>query len=197
MNEFAPVDRQPRTWPTVIGVLGVLWGGIGLASGLWSLVVELSGNMPASQMAFSGPVEQVAGVLGLLVASLLLVGSIQLLRRKPMGIRIIRAWIPLSLLVGLFGVGLFVKNRDAFEKGFLEAMKQAAEESEKTTGRPAPMPIGDETFASAIWVSSAACSGVMALLPPLVPVIFVYGRRGREAMSEWSVAGSPWQMPQG
>jgi F0F1-type ATP synthase assembly protein I len=53
-----------------------------------------------------------------------------------------------------------------------------------------------EGMPAAMWAGSVACGGIMAILPPLVPVIFVFGRRGREAMAEWSTAGSPWQLPQ-
>lgn len=193
MNDFVSAEQpKPRTWPTVIGVLGLLWSGISLASGVWSLVVELTGAVPSSMAP--GPIERVVGVLGLLVAGLLLLGSVQLLRRKAMGIQLLRAWVPLSLVMGLAGVGMLVKNRDAFEKAVRESLEKAAEESEKQTGhRGTEMPEG---MPAAMWAGSVACGGIMAILPPLVPVIFVFGRRGREAMAEWSTAGSPWQLPQ-
>lgn len=193
MNDFVSAEQQkPRTWPTVIGVLGLLWSGISLASGVWSLVVELTGAVPSSMAP--GPIERVVGVLGLLVAGLLLLGSVQLLRRKVMGIQLLRAWVPLSLVMGLAGVGMLVKNRDALEKAVRESLEKAAEESEKQTGhRGTEMPEG---MPAAMWAGSVACGGIMAILPPLVPVIFVFGRRGREAMAEWSTAGSPWQLPQ-
>lgn len=190
--DSASLEQKPRQWPVVIGVLGILWGGLGVVSGLWSLVAELSGAVPAAGM--NGPLERAVGVVGLLVSCMLVFGGIQLLRRKPMGVQLVQAWIPLGLILGLVGVGLMVKNREAMERAFREGMENAAEESEKKTGRPGPqMPEG---FASAMWASSVACGGLGAIIPPLVPVFFVFGRRGREAMAEWSKAGSPWQLPQ-
>jgi hypothetical protein len=32
------------------------------------------------------------------------------------------------------------------------------------------------------------CGGVLAAVPPLVMAIFVFGRRGGEALTEWSAA---------
>jgi hypothetical protein len=189
--ESAYLERPARQWPTVIGILAILWGGVGCLSGVWSLIAELAGVSPTPGLV--GPLERAVGLLGLLIAGLLVVGGIQLLRRRPMGVQLIQAWIPLRLIVGLIGVGLLYRNRDAFEAATQEAFERQAEESSKRSGQPAPeIPPQMVTF---MWGTSVACGGLAALIPPLVPALFVFGRRGREAMAEWSVPTSPWQPP--
>lgn len=190
-SDGAYLDRPARQWPTVIGILAILWGGLGCVSGVWSLIADLAGLAPTPGL--TGPLERAVGVLGLLIAGLLVVGGIQLLRRKPAGVQLIRAWVPLSLIVGLIGVGLLYRNRDAFEAAAEEALERQAEEASKRSGQAAPeIPRQMITF---MWGSSVACGGLGALVPPMVAAFFVLGRRGREAMAEWSSATWPMQPP--
>lgn len=183
---------QPRQWPTVIGILGILWGGVGLLSAVWGLVAAALGREQPGVVR--GPVTMAFFVLGSLIGAMLLAGAIQLLRRKASGVQLVQAWIPLAFLLGSANVVHMVVEREQLERSLREAMEQQMEEASKRSGRSAQaMPEGMVTF---MWGSSVACGGLAALIPPLIPAFFVFGRRGREAVAEWTAAASgPWQPP--
>lgn len=187
--ESSYLETKPRQWPTVIGILAIVWGGFNLISSVWSLVAILVGRTAPGMT--TGPVDIALSALGMLLAGVLVAGGIQLLRRRPSGVQLVQTWIPLALVLSLVGVGMLVKNRDAFEVAVREAIQAQAEEASKRSGKPAPeMP---KEMATAMWGSSVACGGVFALVP-LVPAFFVFGRRGREAVAEWSAApADPWR----
>ena len=186
------LSPQPRQWPTVIGILAILWGGVGLVSALWGLVASAMGK---AQPGFAqGSLGKAFFVLGSLLSAMILVGGVQLLRRKASGVQLVQAWIPLAILLGAANVIHMVVDREQFEGALREAMEQQMEETSKRTGKPAPqLPEGMVAF---MWGSSVACVGLAALVPPLIPVFFVFGRRGREAVAEWTASASgPWQPP--
>jgi hypothetical protein len=178
----AYLESEPRRWPKVIGILAVCWAGIGLLVGLLWLASLATGK--GQQGMALNTVAKVAAGLGLVLVVVLLVAGIQMLRRRPMGIQLLQAWIPLSLLVQAVAVGNMISDREAGERAIRESMEvQMAEQAERTGQTP---PTVSEDFVKVMWAVSTGCAGLMGLVPPLVPLFLVYGRGAREVMAEWS-----------
>jgi hypothetical protein len=178
----AYLEAEPRRWPKVIGILAVCWAGIGLLFGLLWLASLAAGS--GQQAPALNTVAKVAAGLGLALAAMLLAAGIQVLRRRPMGIQLLQAWIPLSLLVQVVAVGNMITDREAGERAIRESMEaQMAEQAERTGQTP---PTVSDDFVKIMWAVSTGCAGLMGLVPPLVPLFFVYGRGAREVMAAWS-----------
>lgn len=103
--------REPAKWPTVVGVVSIVWGGLGLLCGVCGGVMMLMpsmmvGMIPEDQRAeverqmaanAAWPIEYILLAFGVLMALLLVVSGIMLVKRNP-GAR------PLFLVYGLAGV---------------------------------------------------------------------------------------------
>jgi hypothetical protein len=119
--------REPSrpAWPTVFGVLGVIYASLGLLGGcctvaqpmFWPPYVEFLKETGATQdmidqmNAGLPPIwwAIISGILSLVMATLLMVGSIRLLRRQPSGVRlctiwsiITLGWTPIGIAVGVY-----------------------------------------------------------------------------------------------
>lgn len=174
---------EPRRWPTVLGVLAIVWGVIGLASAGSALAgVGQSAQPAVMREGLGGASSAVAALL----AAGLAVGGVQLLRHRPSGVRLLQAWAPLTMLVQGAVLALMVTHRAEFERSFREGMEREAEARAQRAGvEPARLPQGMEKV---MWGVGVGCGGVMALVPPGIAAIFVFGRRGREAVAEWTAA---------
>jgi hypothetical protein len=174
------IDPEPRIWHKVIGVLAALWGGVGL---LWSVVSLASGRDDQPEV-MRGQLGQVLLLVGAALSLMLLVGGVQLLRCSPAGVRLLRGWAPLSAIAQAVGLALMLDHRAEFEQAVRERLTRDMEARAAKLERSAPaMPEGIER-----WMVGAGigCGGISALVPPGIAAFFVFGRRGREALAEWS-----------
>jgi hypothetical protein len=124
-----PELGQPTSWPTAFGVIGIILASLGLVGGCcglaapiyWPMIIDfmVQNNTPQDQIdamrAQQPPLAWavVSGVVGLAMSTLLLTGSINLLRRRDSGVRYCTWWawatIPWSVLV--FVVSLMIQLR--------------------------------------------------------------------------------------
>jgi hypothetical protein len=175
------LESSPRTWPTVLGILGCLWGFIGAIT---SALAVAGVGQEAQPPVLRGALGTASSVTGLVLAILALVAGVQLLRRRPAGVQLLRAWAPLSALAQGFVVVLMFMHQPEFERTYREQMEREHQARAEKSGQAAsPLPPGVE---KAMFGIGAGCGGLIAVVPPLVVAIFVFGRRGREAVAEWS-----------
>jgi hypothetical protein len=174
------LEPERRTWPLVVGILASLWGGIGAVSN----VLALGGAGRESQPAFMrGGLGTAMYAVGALLSLALLSAGVQLIRRRASGVQLMRAWVPLALIVQLSTLATMVTHRDEFEQAFREQMEREAEARAQKSGQAAPnLPAG---FEKLMYGLALGCGGVSAVVPPAVVAFFVFGRRGREALAEW------------
>jgi len=178
-NEY--LESSPRTWPTVLGILGCLWGFVGaVTSALAVAGVGREDQPPVLQ----GAVGTASSVAGLALAILALVAGVQLLRKRPVGVQLLRAWVPLSALAQGFVVVLMFTHQPEFERAYREQMEREHQSRAEKSGQAAsPLPQGVE---KAMFGIGAGCGGLIAVVPPIVVAVFVFGQRGRDAVAEWS-----------
>jgi hypothetical protein len=175
------LESSPRTWPTVLGILGCLWGFIGAIT---SALAVAGVGQEAQPPVLRGALGTASSATGLVLAILALVAGVQLLRRRPAGVQLLRAWAPLSALAQGFVVVLMFMHQPEFERTYREQMEREHQARAEKSGQAAgPLPQGVE---KAMFGIGAGCGGLIAVVPPLVVAIFVFGRRGREAVAEWS-----------
>lgn len=178
-NEY--LESSPSTWPTVLGILGCLWGFIGVVT---SALAVAGVGREAQPPVLQGAVGTASSVAGLALAILALVAGVQLLRKRPVGVQLLRAWVPLSALAQGFGVVLMFTHQPEFERAYRDQIERQHQASAEKTGQVAgPLPQGAE---KAIFGLFAGCGGLIAVVPPIVVAVFVFGQRGRDAVAEWS-----------
>ena len=179
------LEPERRTWPLVLGIVAAIWGGIGVGSACLSLADIGQDAQPAVMRGGLGTaLSAVSGVLSLG----LLAGGVQLIRHRASGVTLLRAWIPLSVLVQAATLAVMITHRDAFESAMRESMEREAEARAAKGGVPAPrLP---ENFEKAMFMIGVGCAGIGTIVPPVIAAIFVFGRRGREAVTQWSQPGA-------
>lgn len=175
------LEPERRSWPLVLGILAAIWGGIGVVSSGLALAGIGQDAQPAVMRGGLG--SALNTVAGLLAAGLLAAG-VQLMRRQVSGVMLLRTWVPLAVLVQVAVLSLMVAHREEFERSMRESMEREAEARAAKGGAAASqLPAG---FEKAMFSIGLGCGGVAAIVPPAVAAFFVFGRRGREAVAEWS-----------
>lgn len=182
------LETEPPKWPLVLGILSILWGGVGVVSGIAGSVSLLNDARGSKPDVTNSPLAIVFAVLGTLMALAMLVGGVQLLRRRAMAIGLLKAWVVLSLVVQVGSSAFMIRNRDAFEEALREKMQmQMDEQAAKTGGKAVALPAG---FEKMMLLGGMACGGALGLGAAGLVAFFVFGRRGREAEQMWNRAAA-------
>lgn len=188
-GDFVPV-KPPESWPTVIGVISIIFGSLGVLSGacggaLLLLSGPLVSMIPKEQAAemevqlSSGlpyPVLQ-GGVmlLELVISVMMLVGGIVLLRRKrsARGLLVGTAW--LDLLANTVGavVGFMVMQAQ------MKAMQENAEVAQQ-------MPAGFGALAQGAGGVMAFVQWLFLAIWPVFVLIWFSRSRVRESVETWN-----------
>lgn len=180
------LETEPPKWPLVLGILSILWGGVNVIFGIAGSVSLLNDARGSQPDVTNSPLAISFAVLGALVALALLVGGVQLLRRRAMAIGLLKAWVVLSLVVQVGSSAFTIRHRDAFEEALREKMQmQMDEQAAKAGGKAVALPAGME---KAMLLGGMACGGALGLAAAGLTAFFVFGRRGREAEQLWSRA---------
>jgi hypothetical protein len=179
------LEAEPRRWPLVIGILGTLWGGIGAVTSLLALLgVGREAQPPIMRGSLGSALSAMATVLSLM----LVVAAVQLLRRRASGVQLLRAWAPMTALLQGLMILIMIEHREAFERSFREEMERQNEARAERMGQAAPrLPEGAERI---MYVTGIGCGGLAAIVPPGIAAIFVFSRKGREAIADWSPRAS-------
>ena len=115
--------ERPATWPTVLGVISIVFGsGAGL-SGVWGFLAPQFLEMMADQMppGQAAPLLAMQGwttwifissALTVVIGLILLVAGIDLVRRRARGIKLGRVWAVLKMIFAVVGscVGLIIQQ---------------------------------------------------------------------------------------
>jgi len=168
------LDPEPRTWHKVLGILAALWGGIGFVSAALALAGVGQQAQPA---IMRGSLGSALNAVGALLALALLVAGVQLVRRKAIGIRLMQVWAPLSAIAQAAVLAIMIMHRAEFEQSFHDEMERQAE---ARGGQGVP-----QGMEKVMYTVGLGCGGVVAVIPPAIVAVFVFGRRGREALADW------------
>jgi hypothetical protein len=99
------MEAPPSKWPTVIGIIAIIWAAIGLLGGVCGLgsifmAQVIPANFPGTPgMSMSAPLTMLPGaLLSLIVRACLLALGIGLLKRRPWSAQWIRTWAVVEML---------------------------------------------------------------------------------------------------
>jgi len=121
-----PIQRM--SWPTIIGLVAVVYGVFGLLDGTRGLTSQLVVIDPAESLpAGTGMMEEIQSpamnvwfsggtIISLGLAVLLIGGGIQVTRRRSNGAPCIKIWAMINVVLTFLGVVIVtVNHRDQFE----------------------------------------------------------------------------------
>ncbi len=186
-------DVIPQTkWPKVIGVISLLYAIIGMTCqvvwGAWMWVgvwlqqkfSNIDVNMPAlvKYPAF------VMMVLAFILGWILLIGSINLLRRKRKGVAQLKVWVVLRLLLLLLGLAVTVLTfpinmefqRDLMDKQIAQAKRQ---------GQPTGMMENMRDKMDTVGMASTAGITVVIAIYPLFLGVYISRKKVTEEIHYW------------
>lgn len=195
------VTRPPTVWPTVLGVIAIVFGAGGTLSNTCGTVANLfmpfilgsmakvagpGGSVVEAQVRMSQHYAMfmvIGSLASLAVAVMLLIGGIGLLKRKARSVRILKIWaivrllvaIPLSILGHRIGTEMFV------------AMEQAAAQSSKG----APMPLWFPGFLSSMGALGVVIGFMWAAALPVFMLIWFSRKAIKAEVAGWSDAPPP------
>lgn len=183
---FQPQPRR-SSWPTVIGVIAIVFGVGGMLMGCWTSVFPLftdffaeffEKNMPAGQpnpLEFAGQFETwsvIHGVAMLIVAAILLVAGIGLVRRRSSSIDTCRLWSVLKILLTI-------------EACFFTAATQRVQFEAMQSQAPGTMPFGDD-FTSMIIAATVVWALVWGCALPVFMLIWFARGKIKAETAQWS-----------
>lgn len=121
-GDLQPLE-PPRSWPTVIGVLGIIFASLGILGGFCGMISPFSGaffvdmvpeeqrDQMIAQMQLSNPYPLAAAGVQLVefvLSIVLMVGSVQLLRRAQGAPGLLKGYAVADLIANFIGAGFGV-----------------------------------------------------------------------------------------
>lgn len=181
-----PLTDSPSRWPIKLGVLGILMATLGFCCGsvftaypfLWPMYQDWLGGLDVPEpqaakieavLAYEPPLvfSIVGGVVALGLAVVLLVGSIQLIRRRAVGATLCRTWgwITIPWTAASFVLNLVLLSREP------EEVRQA---------------IGGGTIGLAL---NACVVIVIGIAIPMFVILWLMRDRIKDEIAEWEGGG--------
>jgi hypothetical protein len=174
------IEPASPVWPTVIGVISIVFGLLGALQGCGGIVMPfamngLTGLMPddQSKAVFAGMSDHLAwgvaaGVTGMAVGVLLLTAGIGMVQRRRWGVRAHTIWAVLAILQSGVG-GVY---------GFL--IQQSQFQAMKAGGMP-PTPFPMEAFAAV----GVLVGLLFACAYPVFMLVWVFRSVIRDQVAGW------------
>lgn len=213
-SEAAP-PRGPTVWPTVVGVLGIVWGAFGLLANLCgflmtpSILKEVLPEEMQEQIISQLPPAQlvlVSGIIGFILSLWLLWGSIKLLQRNAASRTSLNAWSVITILFTIImAVWMFVTlpppsalQGDSHAQASQTAVE--ATETTETTGATdttnrtdtvehreqlEPFAVGSPSMQRVNSIINNCCSGVGSCLWPVFLLVFLNTASHRREIETW------------
>ena len=120
MTSIQPAG-DPSKWPTVIGVLCLIYAAIGFlantCNGLWPWmqgpILSMAGLKDVAFPSGLGVMSMATGVVGFALAIVLVVAGLGVLRRRTNSFRLLRIWVIIKIAESVIGLGLGLMFMDA------------------------------------------------------------------------------------
>jgi len=192
-NDMYDEDEIPRTkWPKVIGIISLIYAIIGLTcmttSGVFLVV------MPMIPPEFRGgvdfpPIIRITGIVSvfllLIIGIIMVIGAVNLLRRRRSGVSKLKLWVVLRLILILISIGVFILTSSA-------QISMARSQQDYVNDMLRERGLNDrvkEKSDQELWNSSLIKTGVATganLIYPLFLGLYLSRKKVTEEISYWS-----------
>ena len=202
-NDGSAVMKR-STWPTVLGVIGIIFGSLGILSSTCSfflpaIMQRVLEQMPPEQRAQimdsmpSGAFLYATLTVGLVLSLMMLWGSVNLLKRRQSARGVLNAYAVASILWFICGfiwqATVLHPEMKAKQAERMQATEQQADaEDDDAAGEAASTTFAasDEVMADTQFYFSQACSGVLTIGWCVLVLVFMNAGRYRNEMETWA-----------
>lgn len=191
LTEFLEAEPQPSRWPTVIGVISLIYALGGLlcqtSLGAWVILGDRLPEVWRAGMTLPPALKVMAMIqafLGLIVGTILLVGAVNLLRRRRSGVKMLKTWAFARVLLVLLSAVITVLNAPAniqMQHESVEWTKRYFKEN--NVSRPVPEYTDQE-----LWRRTMIGLAVQSVLLSAFPVFvgsYLSRKKIDAAVSQW------------
>lgn len=133
-------EVERGVWPTVLGVIAIVFGVLGALANAWSAYgaifnpaantagfpTEAGRQAAQAVVARFAPISAPLAVVGVLLSLMLLVAGVALIRRHPDAVRLARLWAVIKIVVSIVGWGVAFLTFRAMEPVIREHIPQGA-----------------------------------------------------------------------
>lgn len=197
LNATPPIEAEPlhdevppTRWPTVFGVISIIYAIIGLSCGtlqsVWLGVMDFVPEMFRGGVSLPLAVRLV--YIGLIIPVLilgimLLSGGIGLVRRKRSSVGLLKKWVIgriVMLLVGIIASILTAPTQIQIQKQVYEFQVKMMEEAKRTP----PPPRSDDEIWHGLLIQTGVATGLIAVYP-FVLGMFLSRKKIADEVAEW------------
>lgn len=189
------LETRTITWPTVLGSISIIYAVLALVAnscgtasiflgdfGLQLAGIDVDGGLDFPAWITVSTV--VTGVMGLVLAVLLLVGAIGLIRRRAGSVRILKAWVVLVLCATVIQIGLgyfTIDNNVDLQVRIQDATSEMIREANPKISAQELDEMGLGKSADEIRTASIRNTLLLGSIPALYPIIlgFLLTSKGR------------------
>ncbi len=173
---YRPVEPVRTVWPTVLGIIGIIFGAFGILSGLWAGVAEM---VPALHQAaasqptpISGTYAMITGLVNIALAVLLLVGGITLIGRRALAVTLLKTWAIVDIITAIGG---FV-----FVLAGMSQMVQTMQQQNPAMAKAPPAVL------EAAIIGGICIGGLFALALPIFTLIWFGRQKIKDEIAAWA-----------
>ena len=162
---------EPRTkWPTVIGVISTIYACLGItcmglgAVGTWfgEMMYRVFG-MDVTVPTIIKVTTVLSCVLGIILGIILFVGGLRLVKRRRSGVKLLKMWVVMRIVLVLIGVVLAVLTMPA-QIQYQRAINEATNKMLRENGNP-EQPFNEATAQRQIFIFSGIGAAVVSIYP--------------------------------
>ncbi|MCH7995773.1 MAG: hypothetical protein IIB57_15200 [Planctomycetes bacterium] len=171
----------PTSWPTVLGILAIVFGGFGILGGVWGVVYpfvagRLADMIPQMQAQLALQLEAWSGwstvisIISFLAAGFLIFGGVSMVKRRRRATSILFIWSILKIVLIFAGVGV--------------QLAVQSQVMDQVTAQLPTVPGGKAIMVGSVAVG-LACGLIFQLAGPIF--LLVWFRRGaiKEEVATW------------
>lgn len=166
------VPASSRKWPTVLGTISIVYGALGFTCAAFvatsPLLTEFGTRLSGMDLSMPPVIKVIAaisGVIMLMLGLLLLVGGIKVAKRKPEGVKLLKSWAVLRLVVLVISFVITVLSMPTqleFQRKFMAMQAEQLREA----GREDLIPdLSDEQLWNRTMIQTAITSGLTCIYP--------------------------------
>lgn len=191
------IDPGSKTkWPKVFGIISIVIAILGLLGQTCGVVWAMIGEWFMSLLGltfFVPPIikitSSVSYVFFLILGIILLKAGINLLRRRPGCLKLLKTWVVLRLIMALVSLVLVyvtLPANIAMQQSMMESMNELA----RKNGQP-EQNFSENTFFTRA-VVGAGLSMIITLIYPVVLGLYISRQKITDEVSEWGL-GDDWE----
>ncbi|HWB18830.1 MAG TPA: hypothetical protein VG711_00900 [Phycisphaerales bacterium] len=196
-SESSAMDQSISTWPRTIGVISLIYailglictGGMGLASVFSEKLMAMGGmnvQVPAIVKIRDAGLLGVAFILGILMIA----ASISLLRRRSFGVKGLKLWAMLRMVLVVLGIGAIVLTANA-DVQFARAQEQAIDDMSKQGHKPPPAmfstkSLSDKELYAGVIIQRGVIAGIHSIYPIIIMII-LSRRKIADEVAQWDL----------